>query len=84
MPVLPLVGSTNTVSGLTWPSRSAASIIATPMRSFTLEAGLNISSLATTSATQPSVTRFSLTSGVPPTSSVTSLATRIAPPFPVA
>ena len=39
MPVLPLVGSTITVSGPIVPSRSAASIIATPMRSLTLAPG---------------------------------------------
>ena len=44
------------------------------MRSFTLFAGLKNSSLATTSAPAPSVTRFSRTSGVPPTSCVTSSA----------
>ncbi len=36
MPVLPLVGSTMVPPGLSFPSRSAASIMATPMRSFTL------------------------------------------------
>jgi len=40
MPVLPLVGSSTIVSGLISPARSAASIMATPMRSFTLLAGL--------------------------------------------
>ncbi len=40
MPVLPLVGSTMIVSGLIRPAFSAASIIDTPMRSFTLCAGL--------------------------------------------
>jgi len=38
------------------PSRSAASIIATPMRSFTLAAGFCDSSLATTRAATPLVT----------------------------
>src|ERR1019366_1773834 len=82
MPVLPLVGSTSTVSGPIRPSRSAASIIDTPIRSLTLEAGLNISSLATTPATHPALTRFNRTKGVPPTSPVTSFATRIAPHLP--
>ena len=40
MPVLPLVGSRMMVSGLIRPAFSAASIIATPMRSLTLWAGL--------------------------------------------
>ncbi len=48
MPVLPLVGSTMTESWLISPSLSAASIMASPMRSFTLARGLNDSSLATT------------------------------------
>src|SRR5580693_8890327 len=46
----------------------------TPMRSFTLPTGFWLSSLATTSATQPPVTLLSLTSGVCPISSVTSFA----------
>jgi hypothetical protein len=71
MPVLPLVGSRMMVSGLIRPACSAASIIATPMRSLTLFPGLKNSSLATTSATAPSVTRFSRTSGVLPINSVT-------------
>ena len=40
MPVLPLVGSTMIVSGLILPAFSAASIMDTPIRSFTLWAGL--------------------------------------------
>jgi hypothetical protein len=40
MPVLPLVGSMMIVSGLIRSAFSAASIIDTPMRSFTLCAGL--------------------------------------------
>ena len=40
MPVLPLVGSTITVSGPMSPASCAASIMATPMRSLTLFAGL--------------------------------------------
>ena len=50
MPVLPLVGSTITVSGPINPASWAASIIATPIRSLTLPAGLKNSSLATISA----------------------------------
>jgi hypothetical protein len=34
-PVSPLVGSRNTMSSFTFPAYSAASIMATPMRSFT-------------------------------------------------
>ena len=49
MPVLPLVGSTITVlPGAIMPSRSAASIIARPMRSLTLASGFWLSSFATT------------------------------------
>ena len=66
MPVLPLVGSMMTVSVLILPSRSAASIMATPMRSLTDHSGLKFSSLATTVASQPSATRRSRTSGVLP------------------
>ena len=80
MPVFPLVGSRMMVSGLIRPACSAASIMATPMRSFTLFAGLKNSSLATTSAAAPSVTRFSRTSGVFPISCVTSSAMLICLP----
>jgi len=68
IPVLPLVGSSTMVSGPSRPPRSAASIMATPIRSFTLPAGLKDSSLATTCAAAPSVTRRSRTSGVLPIS----------------
>src|SRR5271155_180717 len=74
MPVFPLVGSRMMVSGLINPACSAASIMATPMRSLTLPPGLKNSSLATTSATAPSVTRRSRSSGVFPTSCVMSSA----------
>ncbi len=50
MPVLPDVGSTMTLPGPIVPSASMASIMATPMRSLTLESGLKNSSLASTSA----------------------------------
>ncbi len=47
IPVLPLVASTIVVRpGSIRPSASAASIMATPMRSLTEPPGLNISSLA--------------------------------------
>ena len=50
MPVLPLVGSMIRVSLRIKPAASAASIIATPMRSFTDQSGLKFSSFATNSA----------------------------------
>ena len=50
MPVLPLVGSMIMVSVVILPAFSAASIIATPMRSLTDHSGLKFSSLATTVA----------------------------------
>ena len=73
MPVLPLVASTIVVRpGSMLPSASAASIIATPMRSLTLPPGLNASSLANSStsfsAAGPSSNRGTPTSGVSPTS----------------
>src|ERR1700688_1515532 len=46
----------------------------TPMRSFTLDTGFWLSSFATTSATHPSVTLFTRTSGVWPINSATSFA----------
>ncbi len=82
MPVLPLVGSSRMVSGLILPSRCAASIIATPIRSFTEPAGFWLSSLATTVALAPSMMRLSRTSGVFPISLVTSSAMRIRAPSP--
>src|SRR5262245_37890460 len=75
IPVFPLVGSTITVSpGVMSPSRSAASIIESPIRSFTLAAGFWLSSLATICGRTPAATRFRRTSGVRPTSSQTLLA----------
>src|SRR5579862_8609134 len=55
-----------TVSGRKRPSRSADSIIETPMRSFTEPAGLNDSIFTTTVAGRPLAMRFSFTSGVLP------------------
>ena len=82
MPVLPLVGSIRTVlPGVILPSRSAASIMARPMRSFTLLAGLRLSSLTTTVAGAPSVTRFSWTRGVLPIRSVIFFAMFIVSPL---
>ena len=53
---------------------SASSIMLTPMRSFTLGQWILAFQLRHDSATQPSVTLFSRTSGVCPISSVTSFA----------
>src|SRR6185295_16231167 len=70
MPVLPEVGSTIVLfPGSIRPSASAASIIATPMRSLTLPPGLCDSSFPITSAPQSGATRPSLTIGVLPTRS---------------
>ena len=79
MPVLPLVGSSTMVSGLMRPCFSSASTIDTPMRSFTLCAGLKYSSLHAMVASIPAATRLSRTSGVLPISSVVSLAMRMNP-----
>src|SRR5205814_8037128 len=65
-PVLPEVASTIRPPGLRRPSRSAASIIASPIRSFTEPPGLKNSALAYTGVRTPCVTRFSRTSGVQP------------------
>ena len=72
MPVLPEVGSTMTVSGPSAPLASIASIMATPMRSFTLPIGLKNSSLARMLALTPCICgrRLSRTSGVLPMVSV--------------
>src|SRR5437762_54920 len=68
MPVLPLVGSTITERRSSiLPSASAASIIATPIRSLTDPPGLKYSSFTQTSARRPAASRCSATSGVPPT-----------------
>src|SRR6266516_1310099 len=70
MPVLPDVASTIVVRpGSIRPSASAASIIATPMRSFTLPAGLWASSFAISSAPHEGASRVSRTRGVFPTRS---------------
>ena len=72
MPVFPLVGSTRVVTpALMWPASSAAAIMLYPMRSFTLLHGSITSSLAATSATQPSVILLRYTMGVHPISCVT-------------
>src|SRR5579864_9383015 len=82
MPVLPLVGSTSTfLPGAIFPSRSSASIMATPMRSFTLPIGLKNSSLNSRSALTPAACgmRAMRTSGVSPMVSVMELKMRPRP-----
>src|SRR6476661_8008501 len=70
MPVLPEVASTIVVRpGSIRPAASAASIIATPILSFTLPAGLYASSLPISSAPQSGATRVKRTRGVLPTRS---------------
>ena len=66
MPVFPLVGSIMTVPAVILPSRSPASIMATPMRSLTDAIGLRLSSFANTVASAW-ISLFTLTSGVRPT-----------------
>ncbi len=67
MPVLPLVGSIRVVlPGVIRPAFSAASIIDRPMRSLTLPAGLNDSSLPRIVAPESLESACSLTSGVLP------------------
>src|SRR5688500_10364600 len=67
MPVLPEVDSTIVLRpGSIRPSASAASIIATPILSFTLPAGLYASSLPISSAPQSGATLVSRTIGVLP------------------
>src|SRR6185437_3721033 len=70
-PVLPEVGSTIVPPGLSFPSRSACSIIARPIRSLTDPPGLRYSSLARIRACPGGERRSSRTMGVPPTSSRT-------------
>ena len=77
MPVFPEVGSTITVRpGSIRPSASAASIIATPIRSLIEPPGLNHSSLPTSSAPRPAPIRFRATIGVSPTTADASAAIR--------
>ncbi len=73
MPVLPLVGSTIVVPSRISPLASSASIMATPIRSLTLESGLKNSSLATTSpfGFSSAESRGRRTSGVSPIRSST-------------
>src|SRR5213593_2021712 len=65
-PVLPDVASTIIPPGLSRPSRSAASIIATPIRSLTEPPGLKNSALAYSGVRTPAVTLLSRISGVQP------------------
>src|SRR5687768_7900860 len=70
MPVFPEVDSMTVLRpGSIRPSASAASIIATPIRSLTLPAGLCDSSFPISSAPQSGATRVSRTIGVLPTRS---------------
>ena len=66
IPVFPLVGSTIIVFGVSFPAFSAASIIATPMRSFTDHSGLKFSSFPMTVAFASPTTRRSRMQGVLP------------------
>src|SRR5467141_4131342 len=65
-PVLPDVASTIKPPGLSFPSRSAASIIARPMRSLTDPPGLKSSDLPNTGVRIPRVTLLIRISGVQP------------------
>src|SRR5437588_8548956 len=77
IPVLPLVASTIVVRpGSIRPSRSAASIIDTPIRSLTLPPGLKASSLANSSTSRSPAIRLSASIGVRPTSSEISIGIR--------
>src|SRR5215218_4603816 len=77
IPVLPLVGSTITERPRSIsPSRSAASTIATPIRSLTEPPGLKNSSFATTSPGRSAASRGSATSVVLPTTAELSAPTR--------
>ena len=67
----PLVPSTIVPPGSRRPASSAASIIASPIRSFTDPPGFMNSAFPYTGVRIPSATRFSLTSGVHPTRSRT-------------
>ena len=70
--MLPLVGSMIACPRLIRPSRSAASIMARPMRSFTLHKGLKLSALATTVVVFPLLSWRRRIRGVLPMHLVTS------------
>src|SRR5664280_552515 len=72
IPVFPLVGSMITVSLLISPAASAASIMATPILSFTLERGLKDSIFTRISAFDPFCILLRRTRGVFPTALVIS------------
>src|SRR5690606_25582999 len=76
MPVLPLVGSTMCIPGLSFPDFSASLINATPIRHLTEKAGLRLSILAST-VTGAEITRLIRTSGVFPIASALLLYTAI-------
>ena len=67
--MFPLVGSTMVIPGFSMPDASAAVTIDSAVLSFTLPAGLADSSFAHTSTPFGGATRFSLTTGVSPTTS---------------
>ena len=64
IPVFPLVGSMISVSGVSCPALAAASIMARPIRSLTLDNGLKNSSLTNTDACPRGMIRFRRTKGV--------------------
>jgi hypothetical protein len=70
-PVFPDVGSTIVPPGFSFPSRSAASIIARPIRSFTEPPGFRYSSFARIVGATSAPIRSSLTIGVSPTRLIT-------------
>src|SRR3954453_1403205 len=81
MPVLPDVASTIVVRpGSMRPSFSAASIIATPIRSFTEPPGLKYSSFTQTSPPAPPPILCRAPMGPPPTAAEASAAIRISSP----
>jgi len=65
-PVLPDVHSTMVPPGLSRPSFSAASTMASPMRSLTLPPGLNVSIFASTGQGRSRATTRRRTKGVRP------------------
>src|SRR5215216_4368459 len=69
VPVLPLVGSTIVPPGLSFPSRSAASMRAMAARSLIEPPGFSASTFATSCGLRSLPSRLSRTSGVSPTAS---------------
>ena len=76
--MLPLVGSTTFIPGLSLPVFSASQIIEAPMRHLTLYAGLRPSILPSSVPGNPLARRLILTSGVRPMDSALSLKIGIA------